>query len=297
MTHRFCRDAAIAAGEPLAGTGAIYDRLLLLAWPRRHWRMPRGQSTGMGADLSAAVDHAIASRVHLILCDRPGAGPAIPALQSPGDGTAADFDDEAALAAAIRAYADGAPLPGRPETRTTILCCTDSRRDACCARYGQATFTALLAACDPARHQLLQASHLGGCRFAASLMVFPRRERYGRLEPANVPAFLAAIDAGEPFLPAFRGRGDQPAPEQVAEIAARQWAADNALPVSSLHLAPLGQDGAQARFRAELGRSHLSITLERIEAEMHGTCTTLATGRSQPSERWQVSSIAPAVTS
>lgn len=47
MAHAFCRTESLDAGEPLAGTGDIYARILLLAWPRRHWRMPRSASVGV----------------------------------------------------------------------------------------------------------------------------------------------------------------------------------------------------------------------------------------------------------
>jgi hypothetical protein len=294
VAHQFCRDAAINAGEPLAGTGAIYQRLLLLAWPRRHWRMPRGTSVGMDAELGAAVSHAVAKGVHLILCDRPGDGAAIARLQAPNEAIAADFADTAGLARAITAYADGGALAGRSEARTTILCCTDSRRDACCARHGQATLTALLERADAQRYQVLQASHLGGCRFAASLMVLPRREHYGRLEPAQVDDFLLALDAGEPFLSAFRGRADLPPSAQVAEIAARQWAAERGLPAIGLSLEALRLDDEQADYAAHLGSAQLTIALCAQEARIFGTCAALAAGNDQPMARWRVRSIAAA---
>src|SRR5690606_40962242 len=55
----------------------------------------------------------------------------------------ADFTDEADLITAIHDYIAGRVFSGTPDERTTILCCTDSRRDACCARYGFSTYKAL----------------------------------------------------------------------------------------------------------------------------------------------------------
>ncbi|MGV3650307.1 MAG: sucrase ferredoxin [Devosia sp.] len=287
MAHAFCRTESIAAGEPLAGTGAIFERILLLAWPRRHWRMPRSASVGVSPVLGAAIDRAISAKVHLVLIDNPEGSAELPALLLPREGIVADFDDQAALARAIDHYAQGGSLEGRREERTLILCCTDSRRDACCARFGQATFRALLNQCDPERHLLLQASHLGGCRFAASLMVFPHHHRYGRLEPEAVSDFLAHLDAGRPFLPSFRGHADLPADRQVAEIAALEWAAARGLDAGSpLPAEQLAASEAEARYRFTLAERTLTIAVERKSQPYFGTCGGLKAGKALMTERW-----------
>lgn len=243
--------------------------------------------------LGAAIDRVISVRVHLVLVDHPEAGGQLPALQAPRDGTIADFSDQDGLAEAILTYAEGGTLKGRADPRTTILCCTDSRRDACCARFGQETFRALMARCDPARHQLLQASHLGGCRFAASLMVFPHRHRYGRLEPADVPDLLAALDAGRPFLRSFRGHADLPPDRQVAEIAALEWAAARRLEATSpLPAECIEASAAQARYRFKLADRTLTIALGCESQPYFGTCTGLKAGKALMTERWAVQSIA-----
>ncbi|MBW3550576.1 MAG: hypothetical protein KY442_07055, partial [Proteobacteria bacterium] len=55
--HRFCTEIARERGEPLAGTGALPERLLLIRWPRGQWRRSR-TATGMGPELAAAM-HAV----------------------------------------------------------------------------------------------------------------------------------------------------------------------------------------------------------------------------------------------
>lgn len=289
--HVFCREICHARGEPLAGTGAVTDRALLLRWPRGKWRVPRFEAAGMSADLGAAVKSAMDKGVHVALVDRLGETDDLPMLQAQPQGIAANFDSEAGLIAAINTYAAGGSFEGQSDLRTTILCCTDSRRDACCARFGFATFKALQAQADPSRFQLLQCTHIGGCRFAASLMVLPRRERYGRLMPEQVPAFLSSLAAGEPFLPAWRGRADLPEALQVAEIAALDWAEHQGIDRAALRMELDAVPDASRRdekltVSARAGHHRLLIHLTAREFTIQGNCDAVATERGQVKLRW-----------
>ena len=199
--HVFCRDVCLERGEPLAGTGKMAQRHLLVRWPRGKWRVPRFESADMSPDLREAIRLAMQSGAHVALVDRVGQTGTIPQLQS--DGVAANYESEAEMVAAITRWTAGEPLVGTPDTRIIILCCTDSRRDACCARYGFATYKALAEAVDPARFNLLQSTHVGGCRFAASLVVLPQRQRYGRVGPEDATAFLVLHRRGSDLSARF----------------------------------------------------------------------------------------------
>ena len=188
--HVFCRDLCLERDEPLQGTGDAPRRVLLLAWPRGKWRTPRWESADMSALLAASIHNAAKSGLHVALVDRVGDSEALPRLMAQPEGVYADFENEAALIAAIDAYAEGIVFSGEIDPRITILVCTDSRRDACCARYGFSTYKALDAIADRDKFNIVQATHLGGCRFAASLVVMPERQRYGRMTAGQAPAFL-----------------------------------------------------------------------------------------------------------
>jgi hypothetical protein len=255
----------------MEGTGAIAERVLLLAWPRGKWRKPRSASVGMSPVIAAAVAEASGKRPYLLLVDR-ASEPAPRLLAFPGS-VLLNTDDEEELAAAIRAWGNGETLSGAREERITIVCCTDSRTDACCARFGFATYKAMLEQADPQRFNILQSTHIGGCRFASSAAVLGRRERYGRLQPEDVPAFLEAVGAGRTYLPAFKGRADLPEPEQVAELAALRWAAKQGHETGAVALSPAERDGEHRRhYRAEIAGNALSISLEARDFIMHGQC-------------------------
>lgn len=296
--HVFCSDVCRARGEPLAGTGDAPARVLMLAWPRGQWRVPRWESAGMGEALREVLHEAVLSDIHVALVDKVESETGLPTLHALPENIHADFADEAAIVAAIRAYIGGTVFAGTADPRITILCCTDSRRDACCARHGFSTYKALVAEADPARFHVVQATHLGGCRFAASLVVMPQRQRYGRMSAGQAPAFLDALGRGAIYLPAYKGRTDQPEPLQVAEIAAMGWAQEHGLDTGAVVLdaASLPQsasEGASLTLGAAIGATRLAIRLSAQRFLMQGNCSIVAKGGGVETLRWCLDAVQP----
>lgn len=288
--HVFCRDLCLERGEPHQGTGDAPQRVLMLAWPRGKWRTPRWESADMSPALAASIHEAAKSGLHVALVDRVGESESLPQLTALPESVSADFSSEADLIAAIDAYVAGEVFAGTFDPRTTIIVCTDSRRDACCARYGFSTYKALAATADREKFNIVQATHIGGCRFAASLVVMPQRQRYGRMTAGQAPAFLEALSRGQIFLPAYKGRTDEPEPLQVAELAALQWAADNDAP-ASVRLSHGGlpdtpRDGDELVLSAELGANRLSIRLRAKSFHVQGNCGVVAKGGGGDQIRW-----------
>ena len=295
--HVFCADVCLERGEPLAGTGDAPARILMLAWPRGKWRVPRWESVDMGAALTEALQHVARQGLHVALVDKVEAEGSLPTLHALPENVFANFVDEQALIGAIRDYAAGKIFAGRLDLRPTVLCCTDSRRDACCARHGFSTYKALVAEADPARFNIVQATHIGGCRFAASLVVMPQRQRDGRMTAAQAPDFLAALGRGEIYLPAYKGRTDQPEPLQVAELAAMGWAQANGHAAGTVTLdpaaLPAAQDGATLILTATVGPERLSIHLHAQTFLVQGNCTTVAEGGGKNTLRWCLDAVLP----
>src|SRR5690554_2949632 len=192
-SHVFCRDLCLERDEPHEGTGDAPERALLLAWPRAKWRTPRWESVDMSAALATSIHRAALAKIHVALVDQIGDSESLPQLMAQPEAVSASFASEQALIEAIDAYVEGVVFPGTPDPRTTIVVCTDSRRDACCARYGFSTYKALVAIADPTKFHIVQATHIGGCRFAASVIVLPHRQRYGRMTAGQAPAFLESL--------------------------------------------------------------------------------------------------------
>lgn len=295
--HLFCTDLCLERGEPLAGTGDAPKRALMLAWPRGQWRTPRWESVGMSPDLRAAMHAAAKGGLHVALIDKVEAEGSLPTLHALPEGTYANFHDEAALIKAIGAYVDGRVFEGRHDPRQVIIVCTDSRRDACCARQGFSTYKALVAAADPEKFHIVQATHIGGCRFAASIVVMPQRQRYGRMTAAQAPAFLEALEQGRVYVPAYKGRTDVAEPIQVAEIAAMAWADQHGKADQSVHLhgdLPEAVDAGQSlALEAEIAGTKLTIRMHAQTFFMQGNCGVVADNEGEDVLRWCLDEVIP----
>ena len=102
---------------------------------------------------------------------------------------------------------------------SVFLVCTNGRHDACGAERGRPVAKAL----DRAHpEETWEVSHVGGDRFAATMVVLPHGLYYGRLGPASALTVAGAHLAGELDLDHLRGRSSWPMPAQVAEIHLRR---------------------------------------------------------------------------
>ncbi|MBU1306989.1 MAG: hypothetical protein KKF33_15905, partial [Alphaproteobacteria bacterium] len=199
---QFCTDIARACGEPLAGTGALAERHLFLRWPKGKWRRPRYEAADLDPAVRAAMIDAIAHGNYVGLFANDGSELE---LVSFPDGVRLLPRDAAHAAELIAAWGQGTPLPGIAIGHRVILCCTDAKTDACCARYGFGIYKAMAEQAPALGLEVLQVTHIGGCHFAPSVIVMPERRRYGRLTPEMVGDFLAAIAGERLYLPAYKG--------------------------------------------------------------------------------------------
>lgn len=234
----FCSVASLEEDEPLPGLGHPSTRTLLWRVPKARWQKLRAAVRKSDGATALAIRAAAKEGRRVVFVSRAAPAPPPPALVSLPEGIARDEEDESRVEDLVLAWCKGDGLVGSADTRTAILCCTDGRTDPCCARFGMATYRALAAAADPSVFNLLESSHLGGCRFATTILVLPagaaEAQRYGRLTPDQVPAFLTAISEGRPYLSSLRGMGGQREALQVAKVGALVWAASQGLEARSV---------------------------------------------------------------
>lgn len=291
--RQFCHDVMLARGEPLeGGAGAAPERQLLLHWPHGKWRAPRHESKELSPALAEAIRRSgKAAGLPILLVDRRLSSEPVATLMSLPDRMVVEPQSEAELIGMIEAAGRGEALPGRQDSRIVVLCCTDGKRDPCCAKWGFATYKELIAQADPALFNILETTHQGGCRLATTVTVQPGRERYGRLSPEQVPDFLAAIATGQKYLPAMRGRGGISEAAMIAEIAALRWAAEMGLEQGTVHLpdadhpAPADAKGA-IEVDVRVARHLLKVQLQPLPLLMAGHCDVLEAGEGKPTYRW-----------
>lgn len=107
-----------------------------------------------------------------------------------------------------------------PHDEPLLLVCTHGRRDVCCAERGRPVAAALAERWPDATWET---THLGGHRFAATLLALPAAVALGRLDPESAVAACAALLAGAPPDPAVvRGRAGRSVRAQVAEARVRE---------------------------------------------------------------------------
>jgi (2Fe-2S) ferredoxin len=175
-----------------------------------------------------------------------------------------EFTDDAEL---LELPLDGSV--GEPDTAPLYLTCTHGQHDPCCAQWGRPV-TAALAAIRPGR--VWQISHLGGCRFAPSVLVLPLGLMYGRLSPSTAPEFVVAADAREVVVTRLRGRiGIPPASQAAIGFTHEQLALPGHRDVSLVSTTSV--DGATVLVRVASPRGLFDVTVKRQRVDASGlTC-------------------------
>jgi hypothetical protein len=172
-------------------------------------------------------------------------------------------DDRDLLALDLEALARAErPAGGRPVDGPLYLVCTNSRRDACCARLGRPVAAAL----DEARPgRVWECSHLGGHRFAANLVCLPDGLWLGRLSPEDALVSTAEYEAGRIDLPHLRGRSSLPPAAQAADYFVRRQA--DLLGINDLLLESLEADGAEAAATLRNGDARFHVRVRGTDAD------------------------------
>ena len=207
-----CSMASAADDEPLAGTALTATELLLVEAPG-----PWGRDAVTENRLPRAVrDHlgSLATTKVLLLRRYGGdGGPGTRVFHARREGgrfvvTSAVLDRPEDLLSLD--LADLAPYDG-----PLWLVCTNGRRDLCCADVGRAVVGELAPAWPEGTWET---THLGGHRFAGTLLALPSGLSLGRLTPASAVDSCRAVERGEVPLDLCRGRAGSTPEEQVREL-------------------------------------------------------------------------------
>ncbi len=175
-----------------------------------------------------------------------------------------EFSEEAEL---LELPFDGSR--GRLDPGPLYLVCSHGRHDPCCGERGRPV-VASLAASRPER--VWQASHLGGCRFAPTVLVLPLGIMYGRVPPSAAADVVAAAEAGEVLGGLFRGRiGIPPAAQAGIGFAHECLTMPRVKDVSLVSTNVI--DGATVVVRIDTPQGRFDITVERTRIDATGlTC-------------------------
>jgi (2Fe-2S) ferredoxin len=289
-----CADAAEERGDPRAGSAVPVDRWLLVEQPGPWGRDALSSSRLAPAVAAELARRAAATGTRVLLVRRHGRaghspagrrhwGVAVTGPGAPGLRWGRYAADEELLDLPLEG-----PLPARrgdapPHDPTTpvYLVCAHGRHDTCCAVRGRAVAAALQ---DLAPGRVWECSHVGGCRFAANLVVLPHGLYYGGVTPASAAAVVEATDHGHVVPDLLRGRSSQPAAVQAAEHHARAYLGRDATRL----------DAVRARATRELADGTVAVDVEDA-ATGRVLALTVRRGPAGPPARLTCAATRPAV--
>jgi hypothetical protein len=274
MTDALCSTLSREVGEPLAGSAAgDTDRYLVLEhdlpWGPKgveDSQLPPdvlaclrelGQHRGLRVQLvRRAQGEGAGLRVYLA---ESGASPVLYSL------TLASLDELPALP--LAAWLRGEqPPPGVRESEPLYLVCVHGKRDRCCALLGLPVYRALV---ERVGARALQTTHLGGHRFAATLLTLPDGICYGRVQVDETERLVEATERGELYdLARVRGRTAYGSEAQAAEVLLREQLGELRLTALTLRDVQVLEGGrTEVRFLAADGTEHtVALVRERLPA-------------------------------
>lgn len=215
-----CSAAARARGDSPAGTAPHARRWVLIEHLGPWARTPMDTPPFLGPLGVQLAKSAAAHAAKVLLIRRPGRVEprrhkvwfVVDTLT--GLSTSGTWDSEADLLALARHLGDvNGPMAG--EAPDLVLVCTHGTRDACCAIRGRPV-AGLLSRQRP--DEVWECSHLGGHRFAATLLLLPDGACYGVLDQAHAARVVAGHREGRPSPNQLRGLTRLSPPEQVAHV-------------------------------------------------------------------------------
>ncbi len=218
MTFR-CSQASRDDAEPLIGTAPTESRYLFIEHTGP-WGRAAVADSRLAGDVRAHLAAADGVRVQLIRRHGGATGRGVRVFAASRDRGSVRVEstllaDDAALLELDLAALAATGTAGLPAYDEPLwLVCTNGRRDLCCADLGRATVKALATRWPEATWET---THLGGHRFAATLLALPSLVTLGRLQPDEAVAACSEVAAGRVPLNHHRGRAGWPAIAQVAD--------------------------------------------------------------------------------
>lgn len=273
-----CSDRSAERGDPVAGTAGLGERWLLAeidgSWGRDAFFESRldpviGRALVRRAESAGVRPVAIRRPARRADARRATTGwrwalvDARPGHERVGWGFAPTTDD--LLTVPLDADSD----TGEASLSPVYLVCTHARHDQCCAVKGRPVVTALAAAYPD---ETWECSHLGGDRFAATMLLLPHGLSYGRVMPDEVAGIVDAAARGRIVPQSFRGRTAFSMPVQAAQAFARAELGDDRIDA----WAPLGEKHESDLVHVRLAGSEgdVVVTLrETLSEPLLSTCT------------------------
>lgn len=276
----FCSDQSLARADPMYGTGSAGSRWLLL-------ELPGGWGPSAFLQSPAIIDPTLG---RAIVRRAEAAGMRIAAIRRHGRRAdtprwrwfvaRSDVGAEDLRTGEVDGPGDylELALDGSDGVRTTdplVVVCAHGRHDQCCAVRGRGAVAAIAAEYP---EFTWECSHLGGDRFAATMLILPHGLCYGRVDLTDSAGLVRLYLDGRLDDRYLRGRTSLPHAVQAAQHFARQVSADDRIAA----LAPLEVDPYDGGVRVVLdsGTGLVEVRLDEGQSEpLLSQCQATVPGR------------------
>lgn len=259
----YCTDWSLAIGEPMGGTAVSCQHWFFLEY-NQPWTAKATSDNNLPKNVQAWLDEQVErvnGRLQFIKQPRgtrTGWTFFVASFASVGSRIYRfELDNyEALLALDLSAILAGdTRYQSHLTSGSHLLVCTNGKRDVCCSLHGLALLRALSVYGQTA---VWETTHLGGHRFASTLLTLPDGINYGRLTPQDVPQLQIHLQNRTLWLDKLRGRVCFDPVIQVAELFLRQETGENGQATYE-HVATHmpTEDTWQVKFRSATGQQHL----------------------------------------
>jgi hypothetical protein len=235
VKQQYCSDFSISLEEPMGGTAGHAKHFFFITWPKAKWgqkvfKDSQGEWTSKyleWVDSQAEIHGGILTR--LIQHPENNYSEGLKIYAYPGAVLYENISPEKVLEI-LEYHLKGLrnhTLSHRISSNRQLSVCTHGRHDKCCAKFGQQLFDTLRESINESDHtiEIWESSHLGGHRFAATVLDMPSGKMYGRIKPNLIDALLNE----KVQIEFHRGNVFNPAWLQVVELEIQKYLKDQKL--------------------------------------------------------------------
>tara|TARA_B110001454_G_C12690077_1_gene421944 strand:- start:176 stop:1123 length:948 start_codon:yes stop_codon:yes gene_type:complete len=275
MTIEYCSLISKKLAEPLSGTASQAQHLIFITWPKRFWKyealvsgggFPQGLKRWIK---SQSVEH---GKIVLRLISQPGMTAECCSLHVYPDGLVYEDIAPDQLKTVLEDHFAGKGQQHSPRVQEIpeVMVCTHGRHDKCCAKFGQALYAQFQRGIENRglSLNLWQSSHLGGHRFAPTLVHLPSGEAHGHVTSEQVPALLDAWTQQRVHPKTYRGNVFRMDAEQLAE-AWLHHAVSNSGTILESRLESLEENGSQRQFTVAYRTAEQPEMFQHLELVLH----------------------------
>ncbi|OBK76763.1 sucrase ferredoxin [Mycobacterium sp. 1274761.0] len=275
-----CSDQSLARGDTMYGTASAGFSWMLLELPGGWGRSAFLQSPSViDPQLGRAIVRRVESaKMRIAAIRKHGRREATPrwrwfvAHSSVGAEAlyAGEVDDP-------RGYLDLAldGSDGELSTDPVVAICAHGKHDQCCAVRGRSACTAIAAQYPEITWEC---SHLGGDRFAATMLVLPEGLCYGRVDSADSAELVRLYLEGRLDNRFLRGRTSLPHAVQAAQHFAREAFGDDR--IDALHPTTVDHGDGQIRVVLDAEAGAIEVVLaEQLSDPLQSQCHAQVLGR------------------